>query len=571
MVFTLILLLTTAAELCIFSEAQKCPLWLKWVQRSDSYGYCACLQEKPRFIECNQVNEMSFLSQGSCVFYDSMKNTTSAFWCTLVSTTRESALPLPANVNELNSVVCRYFSREVKGPLCGRCTNGTGPSIYSVGNKCVPCSHVHILYYVLLQYLPSTVIFLLVVIFRPNITSAPMVNFVIFCNSIVLCMRMNVWGYIKLDTIPLKSALTLCALWSFDALLFISPELCISEHMQEIYVPFLEFLAIIFPFFLLLLTYGLIESHSRNFKPVVILWRLFRRGYVQFYRAWDPSSSMIQAFASLFFLSYARASYLIWETFTWSVDLNNKDDRKITALYFDPNVPYWSTKHLLLVVFSMAVGVFVFLPPLLILVVYPTSLYRKISHWISPKWRLRIKTYVEAFHGCLKDGTNGTRDYRAFSGLYIFVAGVVPQLLVGTIAIVMPSSLNNFLAPSYIVAIYYSLIAFIWIWLQPYKRGIHNTVTAGILSNTALICAFAESVYNTQQEESKAVKIIIAIPLLVLHFVLWGYVMWKVMKIGTTYCRGCLGGGERRELLLRSSNSMNNNQVTYESALLQPQ
>ena len=214
---------------------------------------------------------------------------------------------------------------------------------------------------------------------------------------------------------------------------------------------------------------------------------------------------------------------------------------------------------------------FVFLPPLLILVVYPTSLYRKISHWISPKWRLRIKTYVETFHGCLKDGTNGTRDYRAFSGLYIFVAGVVPQLLVGTIAIVMPSSLNNFLAPSYILAIYYSLIAFIWIWLQPYKRGIHNTFTAGILSNTALICAFAESVYNTQQEESKAVKIIIAIPLLVLHFVLWGYVMWKVMKIGTAYCRRCLGGGERRELLLRSSNSMNNNQVTYESALLQPQ
>ena len=45
--------------------------------------------------------------------------------------------------------------------------------------------------------------------------------------------------------------------------------------------------------------------------------------------------------------------------------------------------------------FSVAVAVFVFLPPLLILVVYPTSLYRKISHWISPKWRLRIKTYVE--------------------------------------------------------------------------------------------------------------------------------------------------------------------------------
>ena len=108
-------------------------------------------------------------------------------------------------------------------------------------------------------------------------------------------------------------------------------------------------------------------------------------------------------------------------------------EQKLTVLYIDPNLPYGSNKLVLLMVFSEAVAGFVVLPPLLILVVYPTSLYRKISHWISPKWRLRIKIYVETFQGSLKDGTNGTKDFRSLSGWIIILLGVVPQLLGVTI------------------------------------------------------------------------------------------------------------------------------------------
>ena len=129
---------------------------------------------------------------------------------------------------------------------------------------------------------------------------------------------------------------------------------------------------------------------------------------------------MIQAFASLFYLSHAKLTYVIWEAFVWMKYVSDTEESKKTILYIDPNVPYHSTKHAFLIAFSLAVAVFVFLPPLLILVVYPTSLYRKISHWISPKWRLRIKTYVEICQSCFKDGTNGTPDYRSFAGLNVF-------------------------------------------------------------------------------------------------------------------------------------------------------
>ena len=69
-----------------------------------------------------------------------------------------------------------------------------------------------------------------------------------------------------------KLVLSLNALWSFDPLYFVSPPLCVSENMEEIYIPFLETAATVYPFTLLLLTYIGIELHAHDFKPVVQSW-----------------------------------------------------------------------------------------------------------------------------------------------------------------------------------------------------------------------------------------------------------------------------------------------------------
>ena len=68
--------------------------------------------------------------------------------------------------------------------------------------------------------------------------------------------------------------------------------------MQEIYTPFLNTLAALYPFLLLLITYAAIQLHAHDYKLVVRLWKLFHRTYLRFRRAWDPNASMIQAFAT---------------------------------------------------------------------------------------------------------------------------------------------------------------------------------------------------------------------------------------------------------------------------------
>ena len=254
--------------------------------------------------------------------------------------------PLPPKMNELNTTICGNLSREMRRPLCGKCINGTGPSIYSIGNECVPCSPVNVVYYLLLQYLPTTVIVLVMVVFRLNVTAAPMAHYLLFCSILVLHFKFIVSYYTNFISSAyylLKFlsmvVLTLCAVWSFDALFFVSPPLCISPHMEDIYKLFIDFLATLYPFILMLLMYIGTELHAHDFK---IMWKPFHSYYICFYTAWGANASMIQAFSSLFFLSYAKLIFLICLPILLSLVVNSEGKVKEKMVYVDPTLHYWS-------------------------------------------------------------------------------------------------------------------------------------------------------------------------------------------------------------------------------------
>ena len=57
--------------------------------------------------------------------------------------TSHPAKKLPQNIN---SMICNNLTREVGQSVCGRCSNGTGPSVSSVGSQCtcVQCNALNI-------------------------------------------------------------------------------------------------------------------------------------------------------------------------------------------------------------------------------------------------------------------------------------------------------------------------------------------------------------------------------------------------------------------------------------------
>ena len=139
---------------------------------------------------------------------------------------------------------------------------------------------MNILYYILLQYVPTTIMFLVIIVFRVSIVSAPMAHYVLYCNFLMVSLKANAGFYINSGitktyvSLFIRVSLTLTSLLSFDPLLSVSPPLCISESISEIYIPVFDTLAALYPFTLLLLTYIGIEQHARDFKPIVLLWRL---------------------------------------------------------------------------------------------------------------------------------------------------------------------------------------------------------------------------------------------------------------------------------------------------------
>ena len=45
---------------------------------------------------------------------------------------KNGLIHLPQNLTDLNNFTCTHFEREVGDIFCGRCRNGTGPSVYSL-------------------------------------------------------------------------------------------------------------------------------------------------------------------------------------------------------------------------------------------------------------------------------------------------------------------------------------------------------------------------------------------------------------------------------------------------------
>ena len=543
------------------AKEDECPPWFKWENTTGSrFPQCICSKMMPYSIECSQEKQRSSLRLASCIFHVPTINDTVVAICSLLFPDRvikNGHIRLPANVSELNNFICSSLSRKVEEPLCGKCTNGTGPSIYSVGNQCVPCSPASIVYYLLLLYLPTTLLFLAIVLLRVNVAAAPMAHYVLFCNALMLYFKFDILLYTQMTStnrayisIFSKIVLSLKAVWSFDALFFVSPPLCISQHMEDIYKPFLDFLATLYPFTLLLLTYVGIELQARDFKPVVVLCKPFYHLYVHCYKSWNPNASMIQAFASLFFLSYIKLIILIYEPFLTS-SVQNKEGHVIRwTVYIDPTVPFLAQKHLYLISLSVFIFLFLFAPPLILLIVYPTSLFRLVSRRLRPKWSIAIKTYADTFHGCYKDGTNGTRDYRAVSGYLLAVGGLLPALQITLAATI--ANRHSFSFPVQVSLLFFGVLISACALLQPYRHRAANMSGVTLPTILALTYALFVSVDIERGTSGSISLTLILILLCIPHCVLYGYAMWRLIR----HCRRRHNGeGEQFAAVPRPTNA----------------
>ena len=415
------------AILSLLSVVSGCPTWYR-----NTSGHCECGVELPGII-CHEDKEKVDMAIGFCMTYDYSTGSVLAGECPYgysSNMTNRMYSSLPTDPTQLNETTCGPYNRE--GLLCGYCIEGFGPVVYSTDLSCANCTDIStglaIICYLLIEFLPVTVFFLLIAILHFNITSGPMLGYVIFCQAYSFTTQWyrflfnSVLVHLPLPLATLGRVSTALAdIWNLHFFRFVLPSFCLSDRMTGIHVHMLNFLTAVYPVLLMATAYIVIELHARNCKCIHFVWKPFGICLSRFQNSWSAGDSVIHTFATFIMLSSYNVAYdTLTITTTTNIYYVNGTVSK-TVLYSDPTVVAYSSEHIPYFVVVVVACFLLAVCPALLLCLYPTRLYEKFSRCWSPRKRIGIKTFAEALHSCFKNGLNGTRDYRAVSGFLILI------------------------------------------------------------------------------------------------------------------------------------------------------
>ena len=230
----------TTANVAFIQENQ-CPLLFYYNNESKQ---CECLSGSfsifETIVKC--VNNRGHLRYNYCMTYREETNTLSVsnIVCTYFelnghNISEPGFISLPENISELNDYMCGPMNR--KGILCSECIDGYGPSVTSPNFRCSDCLNVWygVPLYLLLELVPVTVFYLIMLIFQVNVTSAPMISYIFYSNIILLSLNFN---FIMQDRVESQALGTIAALaygiWSLDFFRYIIPPFCVSPHLKVI-------------------------------------------------------------------------------------------------------------------------------------------------------------------------------------------------------------------------------------------------------------------------------------------------------------------------------------------------
>ena len=463
---------------------------------------------------------------------------------------------LPSNASELNEYMCGPMKRT--GLVCSECIDGYGPSVTSFGYQCHECSDSWsgVLLYLLIELVPSTLFYFVILILRITMTSAPMPLFIMYSQLIVYALvkdpvllnKMVMQSHSKVVQYICTAIASLYGIWNLDFLRYTVPPICISSKLSIIHVEFLGCLSALYSLALIALTWTCVELHGSNCRPLVLLWRPFHRCFVRLRKHWDISNDIIDVSATFLLLTYSKLTCQSLQILTTQYILKNGALYRKVNLY-DPSISFMSTKHVPFVVVSLVLLVLFVIPPPLILLLYPTKLFSRcvITCRLSGRTRAALQTFVEKFYGCYQDNFTGLRDRRRFSALYFFVRGAI---------IVIYFIRENFLSHNwwFFAIILFMSTSLLVGYVQPYKKSYMNILDTLLLTHLALLCLLASTPFDNALYTVSLV-VLISLPLTVFLV----YLSWKLITKGLHFFKKCV-----RHRFFQTERSLVGHSVTSE-------
>ena len=345
---------------------------------------------------------------------------------------------LPSNVSELNDVMCGPFNRT--GILCGKCKDGYYPLVNSLDVNCVQCPNgwSNLWKFVMVAFLPLTVFYFIILLFRVNATSSQLHGFIYCCQGIALPALLR--GELlfasnkKGSELSVKTIGVLYGIWNLDFLRSLDLGICLP--VDTLTALALDVAVGVYPLLLILITYVLIKLYDRNFTPLVTVWRPFATFVGLFRRNWDIKTSLVDAFITFLYLCSVKFMSVSFDLLA-PVQVKQLDSAgNVTEswhLYYDATIPYFGKKHIPYAVLTLSVLTLFVILPTLVLLLYPFACFQKVLNTLPIRQHV-LHTFMDSFLGCYKDGTQpGTRDCRWFAA-FLFSFRIL-AFLVGTVTL----------------------------------------------------------------------------------------------------------------------------------------
>ena len=450
------------------------------------------------------------LTAGHCATYNNDTKLVSILNCPYFQPigynfTTTGLILLPRNLSQLNDYMCGPLNR--KGLVCSECADGFGPSATPFGYRCVNCTNTWygVPLFLFLEIVPITVFYLIVLVFQISVTSAPMPCFIISSQFIIatfdsFMMQDDQRQLVITDhwdlRLDMKIVLSLYQIFNLDFCQNFLPPFCVSNKQKFIHMAFIGYISAFYPILLICVTWVCVELHGRNFRPLVWLWRPFHRCFVRLRRGWDTKSDIIDAFTTFFFLTYSKilcqTPLLISSKPIRNIEPSGKSFLTYVSVV-DHSVDYGSLYHLSFVIPGVLISlIFNILPPLL-LILYPIRIFRSClskCHLNS----IVLHTFLDKVYACYRNGLDGGRDMRIFSGLYFFL------ILTAYFTVLLTCAMNSYLSVSWWftigIVLFFTLLAVII--AKPYRKTYMNHLDTLLLSNYMILCYVLSSGFRTQ-------------------------------------------------------------------------
>lgn len=529
------------------SQHPQCPLWYHYYDTSTQN--CTCLPDW--LLHCDRDGNAFLDYRNNILSYDSTKEILSRrvtgnfqilLWTQEYNFTQPGQMLLPKRISELNDYMCTPMHR--KGYLCRECADGFGPSVVSayLGNVCCDCSKTPTWYgvtlYLSLEFIPLTLFFLFLFVFRIRVTSAPMICFIMYSQLVSLAFHISVGNDRLLSQVKLtkngtlrsisKIFLTLYGVFNLEFFHHAVNPFCISSQLTSIHIALLGYVSAFYPFLLIVLIWIGIELHDRNYRPVVIVWKPFRRCIVRLRKQWDTRRDITDVFGSFFVLSYTKIMYQTLavlsadEIYNFSLPFEPSPHSSY-VLSADSSISVGSAKYVCIFIFAGLIFCVFNIFPALLLTLSPFQWFRSLLSWCRLN-TIAINHFIVKFHHSYRDGVGGGKDMRSFSGLHLLLRIIIIAL------VLLLRSIFRF-EVWFLRAIILSSTGLVVALCRPYKQMHTNVLDSSLMFYLATFCHLLSS--NQDHEMSYFVpimQVLILAPFVVFVIIIFVRLIWEIYR-----------------------------------------